>query len=60
MQISAQNVFATQAARAQKPATAPFEPPELKNQEKPAENQAATVPAPTVYVRPGTHIDIKV
>lgn len=62
MQINAQNAFAThqQAARAQKPASAPFEPPELKTQEKPAETQADAIAAPTGYVRPGTHIDIKV
>ena len=60
MKIAAQNVFATQAARAQKPAPAPFEPPELKTQEKPAAADATAMPAPTAYVRPGTHIDIKV
>jgi len=62
MQISAHNVLATQqqAARAQKPAAAPFEPPELKKQEPTAETDATAIPAPTGYVRPGTHVDIKV
>jgi len=64
MQISAQNVFATQhqAAHAQKPASqpAPFEPPEFKQADKPAEGQGTHTPAPTGYVRPGSQVDIKI
>jgi len=62
MEISAQNVFATQqqAARAQKPASVPFEPPELKPAEKATDPAATQAPAPTGYVRPGSQIDIKV
>jgi len=60
MQISAQNVFAAQASRAPKPASVPFEPPELKNPEKPVATEAAGAAKPAGYVRPGTHIDIKI
>lgn len=64
MQISAANLLASQQASRTAPRPAPakepdaFEPLIFKQTAKP---QAETAPAaPSAYVRPGTHLDIKV
>jgi hypothetical protein len=60
MQIGTATVLASQhqAIRAQSsmPQPGEFEPLDFKQTQK----QAAEPPAPTVYVRPGTQVDIKV
>jgi len=64
MQISAPNFAAShqQAARPQKPASqpAPFEPLDFDKAERQSETEATAAIAPGIYVRPGSHVDIKI
>jgi hypothetical protein len=62
MQISTATVLASQQqARAHKPEQpAGFEPLDFKQTAKAPAEKTAEAAAPAGYVRPGTHIDIKV
>lgn len=58
MQISSPSLLGLNEVRQPRTSVAaPFEPPEFTPAAKPPEAQAA---APASYVRPGTHIDLKI
>lgn len=61
MQISSPSLLGLNEVRQPRTSVAaPFEPPEFTPAAKPPEAQAAQTTAPASYVRPGTHIDLKI